>query len=155
MENERGARVRVPPSLVFVLAVLAGLALDYAMPNPTNVRRSFALVIGYGLAAMGLGLAGWSIVLFRRSGQNPIPWTPTPSLLYRGPYRFTRNPIYVGMTLLQAGLGLWLDNLWVVLLALPALAIVHFTAVLPEERYLREKFGEPYRAYLAAVRRYI
>jgi protein-S-isoprenylcysteine O-methyltransferase Ste14 len=155
MEHERGARVRVPPPLAFVLAVLAGMALASAMPNPTPVRRPFGLVIGYGLAAIGLGLMGSAIVLFRRSGQDPIPWKPTPSLLFRGPYRFTRNPMYVGMTLLTAGLGVWLDNLWIVLLALPALAIVHFTAVLPEETYLSEKFGEPYRAYMAAVRRYI
>ena len=155
MENERGARVRVPPPLVFGLAVLAGMALADAMPNPTNVPRSFALVSGYGLAAIGLGLISSALVLLRRSGQNPVPWKPTPSLHFRGPYRFTRNPMYVGMTLLQAGLGLWLDNPWVALLALPALAIVHFTAVLPEEIYLREKFGEPYRTYIASVRRYI
>ena len=155
MPDDQGARARVSPPLVFVFAVLAGMALGQAMPNPTNVRRSFALVIAYGLAAIGLGLVFSAGVLFRRSGQNPIPWTPTPSLLFRGPYRFTRNPMYLGMALFHAGWGVWLDNLWVVLLVLPALAIVHFTAVLPEETYLRAKFGEPYRAYLAAVRRYI
>ena len=59
------------------------------------------------------------------------------------------------MTLIHVGLGLLLDNLWIVVFAGPALAVVHFIAVLPEEAYLREKFGDPYRQYLVKVRRYL
>jgi len=62
--------------------------------------------------------------------------------------------MYLGLTLVLIGLGLAIDHLWVALLAVPALVVVHFIAVLPEEKYLAEKFGENYRAYLARVRRY-
>jgi len=93
--------------------------------------------------------------LFVRTGQNPTPWTPSPELLLAGPYRFTRNPMYLGVTLFQLGLGLAVNNLWISLLAAPALLVVHFTAVLPEEKYLSEKFGEDYKAYLVKVRRYL
>jgi protein-S-isoprenylcysteine O-methyltransferase Ste14 len=63
--------------------------------------------------------------------------------------------MYVGVTLLEVGLGLAFNNLWISLFALPALLTVHVIAVLPEERYLSEKFGESYRAYLAGTRRYL
>ena len=94
-------------------------------------------------------------VHFARTGQSPIPWKPSPSLILRGPYRYTRNPMYVGMTLVEVGLGLAANNLWIALFALPALVIVHVIAVRPEERYLAEKFGASYKEYLAQVRRYL
>jgi protein-S-isoprenylcysteine O-methyltransferase Ste14 len=93
--------------------------------------------------------------LFTRTGQSPFPWKPTPQLILQGPYRFTRNPMYVGVTVFLIGLGLALNNLWISLFAAPALLAVHFIAVLPEERYLTEKFGDSYRSFLARVRRYI
>ena len=63
--------------------------------------------------------------------------------------------MYVGITLVEVGLGVALNNLWISLFAVPALAIVHVIAVLPEERYLSEKFGESYTVYLTQVRRYL
>ncbi len=79
----------------------------------------------------------------------------TPSLIVEGPYRFSRNPIYLAMTLGQIGLGLLLDNGWIVALSAASLIAVHFIAVRPEEAYLLDRFGEPYRRYLATVRRYL
>jgi protein-S-isoprenylcysteine O-methyltransferase Ste14 len=72
-----------------------------------------------------------------------------------GPYRFTRNPMYAGVTLFQLGLGLALNNVWIALFAPLSLLTVHFIAVLPEEKYLTEKFGANYKAYLRTVRRYL
>ena len=155
MDENTGARVRFPPPLVFVVCILVGIGLKQVQPFPTYLPRTLSLVAGYALVAAALGLLASAQLLFRRAGQNPIPWKPTPSLEFSGPYRFTRNPMYVGMTLLQMGLGLLLDNLWILVLAGPALAVVHVIAVLPEEAYLSGKFGEPYRHYLAKVRRYL
>lgn len=70
-------------------------------------------------------------------------------------YRFTRNPMYLGMTCIQAGLGLAVNNLWITFLAPFSLLAVHFLAVMPEEKYLTDKFGDSYRAYLRKVRRYL
>jgi protein-S-isoprenylcysteine O-methyltransferase Ste14 len=94
-------------------------------------------------------------VRFRRTGQDPAPWKPSPSLILDGPYRFSRNPIYTGMTLVQLGVGISAGNGWIVLLAPLALLIVHVTAVLPEEAYLGERFGESYLRYKESVRRYL
>ena len=153
---ERGAQVRFPPPLVFVGFILFGTGLHYAVaPIPLPVDRWITLAAGILILLTGLSFIVVARNLFARTGQNPRPWTPSPELLLAGPYRFTRNPMYLGATLFQLGLGLAVDNLWISLLAAPALLLVHFIAVLPEEKYLSEKFGENYNAYLVKVRRYL
>jgi|KBSMisStaDraftv2_1062788.scaffolds.fasta_scaffold75202_2 protein-S-isoprenylcysteine O-methyltransferase Ste14 len=151
-----GARVTVPPPSVFLAALATGFLIDrfvarWAVPGGVAVRVALsALAIVAGLA-----LGGPAIRLFRRTGQDPRPWHPTPELVLRGPYRFTRNPMYVGLTLLTIGLGVALGTLWTLPLAFAALAAVHVLAVLPEERYLTARFGAPYLEYKARVRRYL
>lgn len=153
---ERGAAVRFPPPLVFLIATLVGVAVRYTVaPAPVPVDRMVSAVSGVLILAAGIALARSALTLQKRTGQDPKPWKPTPELIVMGPYRFTRNPMYVGATILQIGLGIALNNLWVSLFALPALAAVHFIAVLPEEKYLTAKFGQPYVAYLDRVRRYL
>ena len=90
-----------------------------------------------------------------RTGQHPAPWKPSPELILQGPYRFTRNPMYLGLTLIQLGLGFAVNNLWISAFAPLSLLTVHFIAVLPEEKYLSEKFGDSYTRYLTHVRRYL
>jgi protein-S-isoprenylcysteine O-methyltransferase Ste14 len=150
-----GARVRFPPPFVFLALTLAGAALHWLRPLHTALGQMSHLAAGavVGGSGFAFGLSAW--LLFRRTGQDPAPWTPTPSLLGRGPYRYSRNPMYVGMTLLQAGLGLALDNLWMVLFAAVALVAVHYIAVLPEEAYLAHRFGADYLDYKSRVRRYL
>ncbi len=154
--EERGARVRIPPPLVFVAGIFLGVALHHwVLPAHVPGSRAISAVAGILLLVVGLGLVIWARVHFFRTGQNPMPWKPTPELIFGGPYLFTRNPMYVGVTIFQIGLGVALSNLWISLFALPALLVVHFIAVLPEERYLSEKFGESYTTYLTRVRRYV
>jgi protein-S-isoprenylcysteine O-methyltransferase Ste14 len=105
------------------------------------------------LAGLTMGISARTLVA--RTGQSPIPWKPTPELVFRGPYRFTRNPMYMGLTFIQTGLGFALGNLWISILAPVALLVVHFIAVLPEEQYLAQKFGASYRDYCQRVRRYL
>jgi len=154
--GENGADVRFPPPLVWLGGVILGLIIQYFVmvvmfPIPRDARFAMSGV----LIGLGIGVAVAARGLFKRTGQSVRPWDPTPELIFDGPYRFTRNPMYVGLTLLEIGLGLLLNNVWVSALALPALAIVHFIAVLPEEKYLSDKFGDSYRTYLGRVRRYI
>ncbi|HXU68470.1 MAG TPA: isoprenylcysteine carboxylmethyltransferase family protein [Polyangia bacterium] len=155
--GQGGARVRVPPPLVLLGLVLTGFVLRWVgvVPPPLPFSRTVQLVIGALLAAAGIALAVSARNLFAASGQDPRPWKPSPSLVLRGPYRFTRNPMYVGMFLLQIGIGLLSHNLWIVLLAVATLLIIHYTAVLHEEAYLEDKFGDDYRAFKRRVRRYL
>lgn len=153
---ERGAQVRFPPPLVFLGCVLLGVAFHYVVvPAPVPVGRAISATSGLLLLLGGVGVIASARIHFKRTGQSPVPWKPSPELILKGPYRFTRNPMYLGVTLFELGLGLAVNNLWISLFAAPALLIVHFIAVRPEERYLSEKFGESYRVYVARVRRYL
>jgi protein-S-isoprenylcysteine O-methyltransferase Ste14 len=151
-----GAAVQLPPPLVYVGALLLGMLL-HAFVWPLRLPlaplpRGAATVL---CALAGLALVGSAIGLFRRTGQDPKPWRSTPEILSSGVYRFTRNPMYVGMALLQAAIGFGLANGWIVLLVAPVLGIVAITAVRHEEAYLERKFGEPYLAYKRSVRRWL
>lgn len=153
--GERGADVHFPPPLVFVGFALLGLILHYVVgPIPVS--------LGYwnGIAGIALLIASFAMVVsavveFQRTGQDPKPWLPTPELVIRGVYHLTRNPMYVGLTGLQLGLGLLLGYLWISVLAPVALLVVHRIAVVVEEKYLRAKFGQSFTDYCRQVRRYL
>lgn len=154
--KESGAHVRFPPPLVYLSFTLTGVAVHYlVLPAFVPLDRTVSAAVGIAIGLTGLAIMVPARILFSKTGQSPIPWKPTPELIFKGPYRFTRNPMYVGLTTLQVGLGIAVNNLWISALALPALTIIHFIAVLPEENYLLEKFSEPYKSYLARVRRYL
>lgn len=151
-----GAKVWLPPPLVFAAFIASGLLVHhfvYALPVP--IGRTPRLISAGMIGFVGLALGASTFLLFKRTGQDPRPWQPSPELIFQGPYRWSRNPMYVSMALLQTSVGLAVDSLWVVLLWLPALIVVHYTAVLPEEKYLSERFGEAYQRYAASVRRYL
>ena len=155
--KQGGARVRIPPPAVFLALVLTGFVLGWIglVPPRLPFSRTVQIVIGALFAAGGIALAVSARNLFVASGQDPRPWRPSPSLVLRGPYRYTRNPMYLGMFLLQIGIGFLDRNLWIVLLAVATLMIIHYTAVLREEVYLEDKFGDEYRAFKRRVRRYL
>ncbi|RIL04438.1 MAG: isoprenylcysteine carboxyl methyltransferase [Proteobacteria bacterium] len=151
-----GAAVRLPPPLVYLLAVIAGALLHafaWALPLPLGRGVRFAVA---GVAALLGGLlVGSALGLFRRTGQDPKPWESTPEIISTGIYRWTRNPMYVGMALLQLAIGVALGNGWIVAGVPVVLAIVYATAVRHEEAYLERKFGAHYLEYKSAVRRWL
>jgi len=151
-----GARVGVPPPIVFAAFLLTGILLHYlVLPLPIGLPAWGRVAGGVLVGGAGLALVISARIQFFKTGQDPRPWLPSPSMIIRGPYRFTRNPMYVGVTLLMAGIALGLDDLWALLFCLPALATVHLLAVRPEEAYLTAKFGDEYRRYREQVRRYL
>ena len=152
------AAVRVLPPGVPLLALLLALGLDRLWPLAPGVEvpapaRSW---LGGGIVAGAfLGLGFWSVVLFRHSGQSANPWRPTPRIVERGPFRLTRNPMYLQLVLICVGLSILLGNWWLLLLT-PAVAwTLQRFAIRPEEAYLELKFGDEYRAYKRRVRRWI
>jgi protein-S-isoprenylcysteine O-methyltransferase Ste14 len=140
---------------VFVGLIVFGIILRYLVGPLTLPAADWTRLLGAGLLLAGVAVIISARTLFVRTGQSPAPWKPSPELILQGPYRFTRNPMYLGLTCIQAGLGLGTGNAWIALLAPVALLIVHFIAVRPEEKYLTEKFGPSYREYCLRVRRYI
>ena len=156
--DRSGAAVRFPPPLIPLLVVLIGAGLDYVwplgvgidLPTPGRYWAGGFIVAG---AMLTLGL--WPVMMFKRSDQSVIPWTETPSILIRGPYRFTRNPMYLQMVLVCIGFTIILANGWILGMTPVCAWLLYHLAIRHEEAYLEEKFGESYRAYKRAVRRWI
>jgi protein-S-isoprenylcysteine O-methyltransferase Ste14 len=92
---------------------------------------------------------------FWRMRTSIVPIRPATALVIGGPYRFTRNPMYVGLGFLTVALGLLLDSWWPILLVIPTLMCIRQFVILPEERYLRRRFGGEYDAYTRQVRRWL
>src|SRR5438876_7271933 len=119
-KSMEGALVRLPPPLVFLAMVGLGVGLQFAVRRvawPLPFWLHLALGIVALLAGLAIGFA--ALGLFRKTGQDPAPWKPSPELIFGGPYRYTRNPMYVGMTLLTLGIGLIANVVWIAALALP------------------------------------
>jgi protein-S-isoprenylcysteine O-methyltransferase Ste14 len=156
-ETEKdGAAVRIPPPSIFLGFVIAGVLLHrYAAPLSLDMSRALRIGLALIPAVPGLVLMGGAIRLFRRTGQDPKPWAPTPEIISTGVYGITRNPMYLGMTLVQAAIGLGLGNGWILLFVPASMAVVQATAIRHEEVYLVRKFGEPYTRYKSSVRRWI
>ena len=110
---------------------------------------------GWLLVACWALLAGTAIGLFRRRDTSMITFRPASALVIAGPYRFTRNPMYVSLALLTLAFALFLNTWWVVVLLVPALVAVQQVVIVPEEKYLRRRFGADYEAYTRQVRRWL
>jgi protein-S-isoprenylcysteine O-methyltransferase Ste14 len=148
------AGVVVPPPLIFVAGLIAGFALEALLPGvdlPALVQWGLGSVV----VVLALGLLIWFNISFSRKGTAVEPWKPTTAIVTTGPYRFTRNPAYLGMALTYVGIALLSSALWV-LVPLPiVLAVIDRGVIAREERYLERKFGEEYLGYKRTVRRWI
>ncbi|MBW2271052.1 MAG: isoprenylcysteine carboxylmethyltransferase family protein [Deltaproteobacteria bacterium] len=151
-----GAAVRFPPPLVPVIGLAAGELLHrFVWPLPLPVTGVLRVALAALLLAAGIALILAAAGLFRKTGQDPKPWKPSPEIISDGVYRFTRNPMYVSMGLLQAGLGVALADGWVVALVPPVWLVIYLIAIRHEEAYLERKFGGEYQDYKRAVRRWL
>ncbi len=155
-ESADNPGVVVWPPLLFAGVVGVVLALDGWMPLPLPMLSgSVAGAIGTVLLAAGGGLDAAGLWTMRRAGTHVSPSRPATALVVSGPFRFSRNPLYVGIFVLFIGMAFAKDTLWALIVLVPLALVVHYGVVLREERYLEAKFGEDYRAYCRAVRRYL
>lgn len=145
----------VPPPLVFLAAIIVALLVDWVWPRDAWIDAPLRYVVGAGSVLAAAWLLTGAIGQFKRMKQDPKPWRPTPAITDAGPYRLTRNPMYLGFVAFTVGLGLLLNNGWLPLAAIIAAMAVQRTAIVHEEAYLDRKFGESYRAYKRRVRRWI
>jgi len=151
------ADVVVKPPLLFVGALLLGCLLSWIVPlgpglGSANAR---ALAAGGSLALVGLALFAVSAREFRRAGTSVVPGEPSTVLLEGGPYRYTRNPIYISFVIFYFGLAIMLTSAWMLVLLIPVLIILQRGVVKREEAYLQAKFGAAYGKYQARVPRWL
>jgi protein-S-isoprenylcysteine O-methyltransferase Ste14 len=151
--TEDSPGVIAPPPLIYAVAFLAALGLHALSPMPILNSR-LALLIGFIPLLLGLAIVIPGRNALAGAGTNVNPMRPTTTIVTSGPYRFTRNPLYVGLTLMYCGLTLGFNTWWGFILLVPVLIVMHLGVVQREERYLEQKFGEPYRKYKSTVRRY-
>lgn len=107
------------------------------------------------ILAVVLLLAGLCIYEFHKAGTDVRPDKPDSALITSGPYCFTRNPLYIGLTLIQIAVAVWLDNAWVLAMTLVSVFVITTYAIKREERYLEQLFGQAYLDYKQRVRRWL
>lgn len=154
-EHDRDtAGVIAPPPLIYLAGLASGWVLHKFMPINLLPGR-WARLVGGVLSGFALALGGSAFATMHRAKTPPEPWEPTTAIVAHGPFRYTRNPIYLSFTLLYAGISAALNSL-TMLLPLPVVLIVVLRGVIErEERYLEQKFGDEYVHYKQRVRRWI
>lgn len=150
MTGDDNPRVFVPPPLIFASLLALGLVMDR---DP--IEFGARLIIGMVVGLAGLGLIAAALGLFRTSKTRPEPWQPASTLVSGGVYRFTRNPMYLGMTLLCLGIATAFSSLLGIIGALIAAIIIDRTVIRREEAYLLRRFGEDYIGYRKGVRKWL
>jgi protein-S-isoprenylcysteine O-methyltransferase Ste14 len=144
----------VRPPLVYLATIVTGSLLEFAWPT-AFLPRGFAIPLGSALVVAAAMLFVYSVRTFRAAG-TPVPGNlPTTAIVRAGPYRFSRNSIYLAFSLLQLGIAAWADSLWLIATLIAAIALMTTVVIPREERYLARKFGSEYLDYKGRVRRWI
>src|SRR5262249_35882273 len=144
----------VRPPVVVLAALLSGAVLNVAWPLPF-FPHALRLPVGCLLVVMAVALFSYSVRRFRISGTPGPGNKPATAIVRTGPYRFSRNPIYLAFFALHFGLAIWINSLWLVATLVAIVAIIALVVVPREERYLTGRFGSEYLGYKASVRRWL
>lgn len=157
MENnhKETAGVVLPPPIVLLLALVAASALHWLRAWPIFQTGTLHVLPGAVLIAAAVLLAAWSMRTMRLAGTRYETSQPSSSIVSHGPFRITRNPIYVAMLMLLLGVGIAFNSGWAVLMMLPFFLVIRYGVIAREEAYLEGKFGADYSAYKRTVRRWL
>jgi protein-S-isoprenylcysteine O-methyltransferase Ste14 len=142
------------PPVIFIIFYVIGYVTDLAFPADLGTS-DLRYAIGGVFIAAGVALAAWAITRFVQSKTNVDVRKPATSLVSDGPYRLSRNPMYIAITLFYAGFAVAFSLPITLGLLIPCLALLHRGVISREEDYLERKFGDEYRDYRARVRRWL
>jgi protein-S-isoprenylcysteine O-methyltransferase Ste14 len=154
-ETTDRADVVIHPPIAWGIAFVVGLAVDWLYPLPFVPSSVPRVWVGGLVFAIGFALACWAIVTMRSAGTRIEIHKPTTTIVANGPYRFTRNPIYLGMLLGQTGFAIGFDTLWLLATLVPFYLVLRHGVIAREEAYLESKFGAVYLGYRSRVRRWL
>ena len=157
LDDTETAGAIVRPPFLFLGALVLGLIWDRLLPLPFPVPGADLAhwIVGGALILAGVVPFVTGVRGFSRAGTPVQGYKPTTALVTTGIYRWTRNPIYVGMFLIYCGIGLAAQSPWVLLIVVPLVIVMRYGVVAREEAYLERRFGDEYRAYKARVRRWL
>jgi protein-S-isoprenylcysteine O-methyltransferase Ste14 len=145
---------RLWPPVAVGAPLLVGWCATLRWGDPVDLG-GWRVPLGWVLVVFFAGWNGWSLWLFARHETGLLPGQATHTFIQEGPYRLSRNPLYVGMLALYLGLALLAPTFWGLVLSPAAALLLLWGAIRPEERFLRERFGDPYDAYTRRVRRWL
>jgi protein-S-isoprenylcysteine O-methyltransferase Ste14 len=154
MKGTDNPGVFVPPPLLFLVALGAGILVDGNVLDWRHVTHP-AQLSGVAVGAAGFVLILVSLGLFRRFKTRPEPWEASTTLIRSGIYRFSRNPMYLGMALFSAGIAIFFESIAAVGLLVLVVIAIDRLVIAREERYLSRRFGPEYETYRAEVRRWL
>jgi len=152
-ENDAPGVITFPP-VIFAIFFVIGYITDLASPVALGARdiRHIAAAATIGGA---VALVLWAGMRFVRARTHVDVRKPATALVTDGPYRLSRNPMYIAASLLYAGVALWLSLVWTLMALIPCLVVLHYGVIAREERYLEAKFGQRYLDYRTRVRRWL
>lgn len=151
------AGVIAPPPLIFLGFLIAGIALEYGVVRTQGLDMppSLRWTVTPLLFLAGLAFIAAALARFRRADTPAPPWQPTTAFVAEGVYRWSRNPMYLGMALIYSALGVAADAPVVFWLLVPLVMTIHYGVILREERYMAARFGAPYLDYAHHVPRWL
>ena len=152
-QNDR-AHLVINPFLIYIAFGLCAIFLQKLLPLPF-ILQSSARIIGVAIMIINLIIGLPAVRNMFAAKTSPNPYRPTTALVFSGPYRFTRNPMYIGLTLLYAGLMMYLQLPWGLIFLPVVIWLITIWVIAPEEKYLEKKFGTDYLNYKSTVRRWI
>jgi protein-S-isoprenylcysteine O-methyltransferase Ste14 len=157
-EDSRGPDVRIPPPLLYAMPLVTGFIVQHFVPTnivsgpePTRILR----LVGVAEIAIALGLFAWAVSTFRRLRTPVVPIRRARALAEEGPFKLTRNPMYLGLTVLYVGIAFVANAFWPLVFLPEAIALTYLFAIRLEEAYLTREFGDAYKAYCSRVRRWL
>mgnify|MGYP001817063050 CR=1 FL=1 len=152
--DKHGPGIHLHPPFIYAITMLAGIGLDHFLPLAMPLDLQGRL---YGGIVLGLStcIALWALYHFYTEDTDVRPDRPDSALITGGPYSFTRNPLYIVLSLVQVSVAIWLDMLWILLLLPLSIIVITRYAIAREEHYLEKCFGQDYRDYKARVRRWL
>ena len=153
-ESKDNAGVIAPPPLIYLFPLILSLRLNRKIPAPFLPGRTSRLA-GWPVLGAGIALAVWFNWTMRQAGTPVNPRKPVSRVVTDGPFRYTRNPGYLSLAMIYAGISTIRNSLWSILLLPVVLLVIRYGVIAREEQYLERKFGEEYLAYKARVRRWI
>ena len=154
MKTTDTAGVIAPPPVIYLTSLVIGLVFRALVPTPF-LPRGLAFMLGAILIAIAVWLSVWGVRVMHRAGTSEKTSLPTTALVTTGPFRYSRNPLYVSLTLGYLGIAVAAQSLWALALLIVVLAVMLRGVIGREERYLERRFGEDYLRYKGRVRRWI
>lgn len=146
--------IAFPPLIWLTCVVISDLVQHFIIFPSHMMRDEVSLLLGIALAVAAVSLLVWAGSILKMAGTNVNPSQPSLTIVRHGPYRFTRNPMYLALCLLQVSLAFFLNDWISLLFVIPLALVLHYGVILREERYLEAKFGAPYLALRREVRRW-